>query len=139
MEPLQLVSIFLGGLLFGFGLAFSGMTQPEIVLSFLQLRDLGLLLVLGMATGITLITYQLVKKSIKKPLVSKSFSPYPSIIRKDAIIGAVIFGIGWGISGLCPGSALASIGIGNMPILIGIGGMFLGAYVQGAYFSKKTS
>ena len=67
MKPLQLVSIFLGGLLFGFGLAFSGMTQPEIVLSFLQLRDLGLLLVLGMATGITQITYQLVKKSIKKP------------------------------------------------------------------------
>jgi uncharacterized protein len=137
MKPIQLFFIFIGGLLFGFGLAFSGMTQPEIVLSFLQLKDLGLLLILGIAAGLTLITYQIIKKRINKPIVSNSFDPYPKILRKDALIGAVIFGIGWGISGLCPGSALASIGIGNMPILIGIGGMFLGSYVQGAYFSKK--
>ena len=137
MKPLQLFFIFIGGLLFGFGLAFSGMTQPEIVLSFLQLKDIGLLLVLGIATSITLITYQFIKKGINKPLVSNSFEPYPKILGKDALIGAIIFGVGWGISGLCPGSALASVGIGNMPVLIGIGGMFLGAYIQGAYFSKK--
>ena len=137
MKSMQLFFIFLGGLLFGFGLALSGMTQPEIVLSFLQFKDLGLLLVLGMAAGITLITYQIITKSMKKPIVSNSFDLYPKILRKDALIGAVIFGVGWGISGLCPGSALASIGIGNMPIFIGIGGMFLGAYVQGAYFSQK--
>jgi uncharacterized membrane protein YedE/YeeE len=43
----------------------------------------------------------------------------------------VIFGVGWGLSGLCPGAAVASVGIGNGPVLIGLAGMFLGAYLQG--------
>ena len=53
----------------------------------------------------------------------------------DTIIGAIIFGLGWGLSGLCPGSAMASLGVGNLPSLIGIAGMFIGAYVMGRYFT----
>jgi uncharacterized membrane protein YedE/YeeE len=56
-------------------------------------------------------------------------------LNKRTVIGAIIFGVGWGISGLCPGSAMASLGIGNLPVLIGIAGMFLGAYIMGRYFT----
>jgi len=58
-------------------------------------------------------------------------------VKKNTIIGAVIFGIGWGLSGICPGSALASIGIGNLPILYGIAGMFVGAYAFGMLKSTQ--
>ena len=51
------------------------------------------------------------------------------------IIGAAIFGVGWGISGQCPGSAIASLGVGNIPVLIGIVSMFLGAYIMGRLFT----
>ncbi len=51
------------------------------------------------------------------------------------MIGAIIFGVGWGLSGLCPGAALSSLGVGNLPVIIGIGTMFLGAYVMGRWFS----
>ena len=127
--------VFLGGLLFGFGLAASGMTKPETVLSFLQLKDLGLLLVIGGAALVTGLTINLIPKVIKEPLTGGKFKRRERILNKRIIIGATIFGIGWGISGQCPGSAVASIGIGNVPILFGIVSMFLGAYVMGRFSS----
>jgi uncharacterized membrane protein YedE/YeeE len=51
----------------------------------------------------------------------------------------VVFGIGWGLSGVCPGSAIASIGVGNWPILAAVAGMLLGAYLQGAVMSRSVA
>jgi uncharacterized membrane protein YedE/YeeE len=127
--------VFIGGILFGFGLAFGGMTKQEIVLSFLQLQDLGLILLLGASAIIAAITINLAPKIIKKPLLNGEFKKRKRILNKKTIIGAIIFGLGWGLSGLCPGSALASIGVGNLPALIGIIGMFIGAYIMGRYFT----
>ncbi len=127
--------VFTGGLLFGFGLAFGGMAKQEIVLSFLQLEDLGLLLLLGASAFVTAITINLVPKVLKGPLTGGEFKRRKRMLSKRTIVGAVIFGIGWGISGQCPGSAWASLGVGNIPVLIGIGSMFLGAYVMGRFFT----
>jgi len=126
--------VFTGGLLFGFGLAISGMAKQEIVLSFLQLKDYGLLLVLGASALITLITINLIPKVMKKPLLGGEFKKRERLFTKNIIIGATIFGIGWGISGQCPGSAIASLGTGNIPVLLGLAAMFLGAYVMGRFF-----
>ena len=52
---------------------------------------------------------------------------------RNAMIGAILFGVGWGISGLFPGAALSSFGIGNLPALAGILAIFLGAYVMGRW------
>jgi uncharacterized membrane protein YedE/YeeE len=52
------------------------------------------------------------------------------------IVGAAIFGVGWGLSGVCPGPAIAGIGDGNWPLLLALAGMFAGAYVQGRWFGK---
>lgn len=127
--------VFTGGLLFGFGLAFGGMAKQEIVLSFLQLRDLGLILLLGGSALVTALTINLAPKLLKKPLLGGEFKKRKRTLNKNTIIGAAIFGVGWGVSGQCPGSAMASIGVGNIPILIGIASMFLGAYIMGRFFT----
>jgi len=72
---------------------------------------------------------------LKKPLLGGEFKKRKRTLNKNTIIGAAIFGVGWGVSGQCPGSAMASIGVGNIPILIGIASMFLGAYIMGRFFT----
>tara|TARA_B100000745_G_scaffold47277_1_gene28403 strand:+ start:10019 stop:10450 length:432 start_codon:yes stop_codon:yes gene_type:complete len=131
------IAIIAGGALFGFGLAYSGAAVPEIVLSFLRLEDFGLVLVIGAALVVTLVTYQLTPKLIPKPILNGTFTtPSRLPISKWNVIGAVVFGAGWGISGICPGTSFAAIGMGNWPILIGIAGMFIGAYVYGTLRNK---
>lgn len=132
---LKHVFVFMGGLFFGFGLAFGGMSKQEIVLSFLQLKDLGLLLLLGGSALVTAITINLIPKLLNKPILGGEFKKRKRTLNKRTVIGAIIFGVGWGMSGLCPGSAMASLGVGNLPVLIGIAGMFLGAYIMGRYFT----
>jgi uncharacterized membrane protein YedE/YeeE len=125
----------IGGLFFGFGLAYGGMSQQEIVLSFLQLKDLGLILLLASSALVTALIINLVPKMLKTPVLGGEFGRRRRILNRRTIIGAVIFGLGWGLSGQCPGSSLASLGVGNLPVLIGITSMFLGAYVMGRFFS----
>ena len=130
MNKTNLIVLF-GGILFGFGLAYSGMTKPEIVISFLQLKDLGLIFVLGGAALVTAVAINVVARFLKKPPFGEQYKPRTRILSWTTIVGAIIFGVGWGISGQCPGSAMASIGTGNYPILIGIAAMFIGAYLRG--------
>ena len=127
--------VFTGGLLFGFGLAFGGMSKPEIVLSFLQLKDLGLIILLGGSAFVTAVTINLIPKVLNKPLLGGEFKKRKRTLSKRTLIGAAIFGVGWGLSGQCPGSAMASIGVGNLPILVGVASMFVGAYIMGKFFS----
>ena len=128
------VVLFIGGIVFGFGLAIGGMSKPEIVLSFLQLKDFGLVVLMGCATGVTFVAINVVPRLVGKPILSGEFKPRVRVLGRNTIIGAIIFGVGWGLSGQCPGSALSSLGIGNFSVLIGISAMFLGAYVMGRFF-----
>jgi len=121
--------VLLGGMLFGFGLGYSRMTQPEVVLSFLQLRDFGLLWVMGVGAGVAGIAFHLASRSGRRaPLTGTHYELRKPLLNKDILVGGAIFGVGWGLSGICPGAAYASVGTGNWPILIGIAGMFAGAY-----------
>jgi uncharacterized membrane protein YedE/YeeE len=123
--------VLIGGILFGFGLSYSGMTKQEIVLSFLKLEDLGLIFVLGGAALVAAFAINVLAKYQKKPVLGGEFKPRKRLLSWKIIIGAAIFGIGWGISGQCPGSAIASLGTGNLPVLLGIAAMFVGAYLRG--------
>ena len=127
----QNIVVLIGGILFGFGLAYSGMTKQEIVLSFLQLKDLGLILVLGGAAAVTFLAVNIVPRYLKTPLLGGAFKPRRRILSRNLIVGAIIFGIGWGLSGQCPGSAVASLGTGNLYVLVGLAAMFIGAYLRG--------
>jgi uncharacterized membrane protein YedE/YeeE len=127
------IAIYIGGILFGFGLAYSGMTKPEIVLSFLRLEDLGLILLMGGAACVTFVAINIIPKFLKKPILGGVFKPRIRKLNWNTIIGAAIFGVGWGISGMCPGSAVASLGTGNYFIIIGLASMFIGAYLRGKF------
>jgi uncharacterized membrane protein YedE/YeeE len=126
--------LFIGGVIFGFGLAVGGMSKPETVLSFLQLKDYGLILLMSCATSVSFLAINIVPKFVKNPILGGEFRPRSRTLTKNTIIGAAIFGLGWGLSGQCPGSALASLGIGNFSILLGIATMFLGSYIMGYLF-----
>ena len=137
MRPIALLQVFLAGGLFGLGLTYSSMVQPEVVLSFLTFNDFGLLLVLGAATSFTFVVYQIVPRVRKTPLFGAQFCSRPANARSRTLLGAVVFGVGWGISGVCPGPAIAALGSGNWPVLYALGGMLAGAYLQGRFFAPK--
>jgi hypothetical protein len=126
-----LAFVLVSGMLFGFGLALSTMVQPEVVLSFLLWKDMGLLLVLGGAVVVTFTAYHLAPRLMKKPVAGESFGRHPSEMAVRTLAGAAIFGVGWGLCGVCPGPAIAGLGIGNWPMLVALAGLVLGAYVQG--------
>ena len=126
--------LFVGGLVFGFGLAYGGMAKPEVVLSFLLLKDYGLVLLMGAGTAMAFVAINVVPRFVEKPVLGGEFKPRTRVFNRNTVLGAVIFGIGWGMSGQCPGSALSSLGIGNLPVLLGIAAMFAGAYIMGRFF-----
>ncbi|WP_049972359.1 DUF6691 family protein [Haladaptatus cibarius] len=137
--PLFMPLILVGGLIFGFGLGFSQMAKPEVVLQFLQFDDFGLLFVMGGAAVVTGTTFAVATRlSGNAPLTGKAYTRRLKSFDKNVLVGGGIFGIGWGISGICPGAAYASVGLGNYLILFGIGGMFLGAYLQGLWRKHRT-
>lgn len=131
-HPLFMPLIFGGGLLFGFGLGFSRMARPEIVLDFLQFDDLGLLFVMGGAVVLTGLAVAIgTRLGGRAPLTGDRYGRRQRSLDRNVLVGGTIFGVGWGLSGICPGAAYASLGVGNLPILYGIAGMFVGAYLQG--------
>ena len=139
-HPLFLPLVVVGGLLFGFGLGYSQMARPEIVLSFLELYDLGLLFVMGGAIAVAAPVFLLASRSGKSaPLTGAAYTRRLKRLDRNVLVGGVVFGIGWGLSGICPGAAYASLGIGNYPMLWGVAGMFIGAYGQGALRSMLAS
>ncbi|MFB6106204.1 MAG: YeeE/YedE family protein [Halobacteriaceae archaeon] len=136
-SPAFLAVVVLGGLLFGFGLGYSQMARPEVVLAFLQLRDLGLLFVMGGAAVVTGVTFAVMStRDVRAPLTGRAYGRRLKTMDRKVPVGGAIFGVGWGLSGICPGAAYASLGVGNLPILWALGGMFLGAYAQGYVRSR---
>ena len=100
------------GFLFAIGLALSGMTQPSKVIGFLDVTgawDPSLIFVMGGAVGLNLITFRLILKR-PKPLLEERFDlPWRKKIDVPLVLGAALFGAGWGLSGYCPGPALVSL------------------------------
>ena len=131
MSAARNLFILVSGALFGFGLALSSMVRPEVVLDFLRFDDMGLLLVLGGAVAVTFAAYHLGPRLLQRPLAGDRFLRHPSEMAVRTIAGAAIFGVGWGLSGVCPGPAIANLGTGDWPVAIALAGMVAGAYVQG--------
>jgi len=131
MSAARVLSTLLAGMLFGFGLSFSTMIRPEVVLSFLRFQDFGLMLVMGGAVLVVLLAYKLAPRLLQRPLLDDHFHEHPSVWNRDTAVGAALFGVGWGICGVCPGPAIAGLGAGNGSLLWALAGIALGALVQG--------
>ena len=138
MKASTLFVALLSGVLFGFGLAYSAMVKPEVVLAFLRFQDLGLLFVLGGAALVTGVVYYVLPRVLSKPWFGVAFGKHPSEMSRQTVGGAALFGVGWGLCGVCPGPAIAGLGVGNWPLLIALVGMFAGAYAHGFVASRKS-
>lgn len=127
---------YVAGLLFGLGLAVSGMTDPARVLGFLDIAgawDPTLMFVLGGAVITTFIGYRLVYMR-GRPLFGNSFQlPSKQELDVKLLGGAALFGIGWGLSGYCPGPAIASVGGLSLPLFA-----MLVAMVVGWFLAKRV-
>ena len=123
---------YIAGLLFGLGLAISGMTDPARALGFLDIAgawDPTLMFVLGAAVGTTFVGYRLVFAR-GTPLFSAKFQlPTKQELDAKLLGGAALFGVGWGLSGYCPGPAIASIGGLTLPLLALLAAMVLGWFI----------
>jgi uncharacterized membrane protein YedE/YeeE len=110
------LSEFLVGLLFGLGLILSGMTDPGKVLGFLDvlgLWDPSLALVMGGAIAVGFFAFTLAKKRTQSFLGSAMRLPGRNDIDRRLVVGAALFGAGWGLAGFCPGPALVSLAAGQ--------------------------
>lgn len=125
------VSTLVAGTLFGLGLSVSTMIQPDVVLAFLRFSDFGLMLVMGGAVVVVMLTYQVGPRLLKRPVLDDHFHQHPSVWNRDTLGGAALFGLGWGLCGVCPGPAIAALGAGNWSLLWALLGIALGALVQG--------
>jgi uncharacterized protein len=131
MTPLKALAVLVSGVLFGFGLSLSTMIKPEVVLGFLRFQDFGLMLVMGGAVVVTLLAYRFGPRLMRQPLLGGYFHQHVSHWNRDTLVGAALFGVGWGLCGVCPGPAIAGLGTGNADLLWALGGIALGALAQG--------
>ena len=127
----RMLATLAAGALFGFGLSYATMIRPEVVLSFLRFEDFGLMLVMGGAVLVVVLAYKLLPRLLAGPLLGDSFHKHPSVWNRDTLTGSALFGVGWGLCGVCPGPAIAGLGAGNWSLLWALGGMALGALAQG--------
>jgi len=139
-HPAFMPLILVGGLIFGFGLAYSQMARPEVVLDFLQFEDFGLVFVMFGGAAVTGVTFVLAPRLLgRAPLTGDTFQRRLKSFDRNVLVGGAIFGVGWGLSGICPGAAYASLGIGNVTILWALAGMFIGAYLQGYWRTRSET
>ncbi len=127
------VSSLLCGLVFGLGLAVSGMVYPAKVLGFLDVAgdwDATLLFVLGGAVSLTLVSFRFILRR-SAPLLDDHFSlPTRKAVTPQLVWGAALFGVGWGISGYCPGPAIAALAAPGKECLIFLPAVLLGNWLQ---------
>ena len=126
------VSAFLVGVLFAVGLGVGGMTNPAKIIGFLDFGgawDPAMLLVMAGAVGVYALGYRLVTRRPRPLLVGVFSVPTPGRPDLRLLSGAAIFGVGWGLSGLCPGPAITSIATGDFGIYVFIVTMLVGLFI----------
>jgi len=120
------------GLLFGFGLAVSHMVEPGKVLAFLDVAgnwDPSLLLVMAGGVTVTLVAYRLIRGRTAPLFAPQFYLPTRSALDRPLVVGAGIFGVGWGIAGYCPGPGIAALGLGTWEAPVFVAALAAGSLV----------
>jgi uncharacterized protein len=129
----SLVAAFVSGVLFAVGLAVSGMTKPSKVIGFLDVFgewDASLAFVMMGAIAVHLAAGRLILRR-RSPLFERSFHlPTRKDIDRRLVVGAAVFGVGWGLGGFCPGPALVTAASGAAAALVFVVGMIAGMKVE---------
>lgn len=131
----RVITAGLAGVLFGFGLVLSRMIDPRRVQGFLDLAewDPTLLLVIISAVSTTLVGYRFVLRR-EQPLLDDRFHlPTATDVDRRLVVGAGLFGIGWGLAGYCPGPAVAGTGAGLAEPLLALAAILAGSWAFDLY------
>ncbi len=139
-----LLSQYCIGVLFGWGLIISGMSNPQKILGFLDLAGLwdpSLIFVMAGAVIVGLGGFYVVSKRTEAFFGGALHIPKRRDITKPLIIGSLIFGAGWGIAGFCPGPAIVALGAGHLKALVFLIAMLAGMEICDRFFSahKKAA
>jgi uncharacterized membrane protein YedE/YeeE len=134
----SLISQYAIGILFGSGLIISGMSNPQKILSFLDIAGLwdpSLLFVMGGAVLVGLAGFYLAGKRSEAFFGGALHIPSRRDISRPLVIGSFIFGAGWGIAGFCPGPALVALGAGHVKAFVFVIAMLVGMLICERFFT----
>lgn len=138
---MRILSALLVGLVFGVGIAISGMINPAKVLNFFDIAgtwDPSLIFVMGGALLTTFIGYRLVLKR-PGPIVEAEFKlPTNRVIDARLIGGSAVFGLGWGVAGFCPGAAVPALGSGRYEVVAFVAALLAGLWVAKTIQTKQA-
>lgn len=138
---MRLFVFYLIGLMFGTGIALSGMMSPAKVVNFFDVAgswDPSLAFVMGGAVLVTFVGYRIVLK-LPAPWADVRFHlPSAAAIDGKLIAGSAIFGIGWGITGFCPGGALSALGTGRLEVVAFIVALAAGIFLTRSYIFRRA-
>lgn len=131
---------FLAGLVFGLGLIVSGMANPAKVLGFLDLTgdwDPSLAFVMAGAIAVGVVAFEAADRRAVSLLGAEMRLPSARHVDRRLVLGSVVFGIGWGVAGFCPGPALVSLGMGEFKAFVFVAAMLAGMGVF-ELFERRT-
>lgn len=128
------------GVIFGIGLSLSHMINPNKVLNFLDITgnwDPSLIFVMMGAVAVAFLSFKWILKR-PAPILAESFHIFrKSSVDKPLLLGAAIFGIGWGMSGYCPGPAVTGLGLLSLESVIMVVAIYLGFFAYNRFFEQK--
>jgi len=144
-KPVELLAEAAAGVFFAFGLVFAGMVRPTKVAGFLSVThpawDPSLMFVMGGAILVAMPAYQYVmrKKGSVKPLLTNAFTlPTSTSVDLKLLLGAALFGAGWGISGMCPGPGLVALAaVPSAQVVAYVAAMMGGFWLEGLFTGNK--
>lgn len=139
---MRLLSAFLIGVIFGTGIAISGMINPAKVLNFFDLAgtwDPSLAFVMAGALAVAVPGYRLVLARPAPAFETRFQLPDTRVIDRRLILGSATFGIGWGIAGFCPGGALPALGTGDPAVFLFIAALVGGLFIARALQSRSPA
>jgi len=136
---MKFILALVAGLLFGLGLSVSQMVNPDKVLNFLDVAgswdpSLALVMMGALAVGIT--GFRWARKHDKPVLGSRFHITDKTALDKPLVFGAAIFGVGWGMTGYCPGPAFAGIALGNQEAFVMVASIYAGFWAAGFLLDK---
>jgi uncharacterized membrane protein YedE/YeeE len=135
----QLAAAFVVGVIFALGLTVSEMINPARVIGFLDVAgrwDPTLLLVMAGALAVTVPLFPLILRRSKPFLATQYSLPTQTKIDRRLILGAAIFGAGWGLAGFCPGPALAALASGSSSVILFVLAMVVGQWLASRFETR---
>jgi uncharacterized membrane protein YedE/YeeE len=142
---MAMLAAFTCGLLFGSGLLISGMTQPAKILNFLDFAgiakgtwDPSLALVMAAALAVSALGYRYARQRSQPAFAAQHFWPTRTDIDTPLICGAVLFGVGWGLVGLCPGPAIVNVVTLSPKVLVFVAAMAAGMMLHDRWWAPMN-